>query len=144
MDFDTYWEQLVERVYKGHEVLFGKEELFYRLSCIYGETMVDGIEAYFDRRFDEFEADMEALQGTGLHGVATEFQRARKVIFGDVALDQPTVQVMVRKLLDGKDDVQPILAKIDSIYRQLIPQLELLADYKYEFGLRQGLYSESA
>jgi hypothetical protein len=144
MDFDTYWTQLVDRVYRRREVLFGKEELFYRWSCIYGETMIDGIESYFERRFDQFEADMEALRTAGFADVASEFEGARKLIFGDAPLDDTGVRATVGKLLDESDDVQPILAEIDNIYRRLIPRLEILAEYKYEYGLRERLYSQSA
>jgi hypothetical protein len=72
--FDAYWTQIVKRVYEDHEALCGKEELFYRWSCIFGETMVDGIEAYFERRFDQFDADMSALRVAGFPHVAYKYQ----------------------------------------------------------------------
>jgi hypothetical protein len=140
--FDAYWTQLVQRVYERHEVLSGKEELFYRWSCIYGETMVDGIEDYFERRFDQFDADMAALRVAGFPDVATEFERARRLIFGDHPLDATFVEATIGKLADESEEVQPTLAQIDVIYRRLIPRLESLAEYKYKFGLRENLYSE--
>ena len=144
MNFETYWKQLVDRVYDRHEVLSGKEELFYRWSCIYGETMVDGIEAYFDRRFDQFDADMDSLRAAGFSDVTSKYQQARKLMFGDKPLKRDLVEDTVEKLLtDESNDVQRTLTKLDKIYRQLIPRLEELADHKYEFGLRERLYSES-
>ena len=44
MDFDSYWKDLTHRVHQEKAVLTGPEELVYRLTCIYGETMVDGVE----------------------------------------------------------------------------------------------------
>ena len=70
MDYDEYWHGLVDRVYREQAELHGDEERFYRLSCIYGETMVDGIEAYFERRFGEFPADMDALRSAGFGELA--------------------------------------------------------------------------
>jgi hypothetical protein len=140
--FDRYWAQLVERVYGKHEVLTGAEELFYRWSCILGETMVDGIEAYFERRFDQFETDMESLHTAGFPDVAADFERARKLIFGASRLDRMTVEAIITKLYDESEEVRPILAEIDSIYRRLIPRLNSLAEYKYAYGLGGNLYSE--
>ena len=83
MNFDVYRHQLVHRVYDQNEVLHGKEALFFRWSCIYGETMVDGIEEYFARRFPEFEADMEALHLAGFDDLVPEFRKVRILMFGD-------------------------------------------------------------
>ena len=118
--FDAYWFQLVDRVHNRHEVLSGKEDLFYRWSCIYGETMVDGIEAYFECRFDQWELDMESLRVAGFPDIASDFEEARQVIFGDAPLNETTVDAVIMKLLDESDDVQPVLAEIDKLYRRLI------------------------
>ena len=139
--FDRYWAQLVDRVIGKHEVLSGAEELFYRWSCIYGETMVDGIEAYFERRFDQFKADMESLNTAGFADIAADFERARRLIFGACQLDRMTVEATITKLLDESEEVRPILAEIDNIYRRLIPRLNSLAEYKYAWGLSKNFYS---
>ncbi len=60
MNFDSYWKDLIHRVYRQKAALHGPEDVLYRLTCIYGETMVDGVEAYFERRYDEFERGMSA------------------------------------------------------------------------------------
>lgn len=140
MNFDEYWHRLVHRVHTGKEVLRGNEEVFYRLSCIYGETMVDGIEAYFDQRFAEFDADMDDLRATGFSDVASDFRHARTLMFGDALLDEQTVQHIIFKLLEETEETRPVLDELDKIYRRLIPRLEALADYKYEFGVREKLY----
>jgi hypothetical protein len=142
MNPETYWRQVVHRVYDQHEILHGKEELFYRWSCIYGETMVDGIEAYFERRFTEFEADMAALRLAGFDDIASEFQKTRTLMFGNSALGETAVENRITELMTESEEVQPVLAEIDKIYRRVIPRLEELAKYKYEYGLREHLYSE--
>lgn len=142
MNFDSYWKQLITRVYKSNEILLGKEEIFFRISHIYGETMVDGIETYFERRFDQFDDDMEALRIVGFADIAAEFQLARLVMFGDLPLTQELVQANDRRLLNVSDDVRPILDQIDKIYARLIPRLEILAEYKYALGLSERFYTE--
>lgn len=143
MDFDEYWHGLVDRVHHGRAALSGDEERFYRLSCIYGETMVDGIEAYFERRFDEFAADMEALLSAGFGELAGEFELARKLLFGSAPLDRETVEATITRLLDETEETEPVLSEIGKIYARVIPQCERLADYKYSFGLAAGLFSEA-
>ena len=143
MDFDAYWRGLINRVYDEHEVLRGDEELFYRLSCIYGETMVDGVEAYFDRRFDEFAADMYALRSAGFGELASDFESARRVMFGSAPMTRENVEATTTRLLDEAEEDGAVLEEIEKIYRRLIPQLERLADYKYSFGLAADLYRDA-
>ena len=140
MDFDQYWQSLIHRVYRQRAVLVGNEELFYRLSCIYGETMVDGIEAYFDRRFDQFAADMIAVRNAGFGDLASEFEHARQLLFGSAPLDRKTVEASLRRL-DETEGSSSTLAEIDKIYDRIIPQLEQLADYKHSLGLKAGLFT---
>jgi hypothetical protein len=142
MNFEEYWGSLVNRVHVGREELRGDEERFLRLSCIYGETAVDGIEAYFGRRFDEFDADMAALRGAGLSELASEFERARKLLFGSAPLGRETVEATTVRLLDETEESKPVLVEIGKIYQRVIPQLDLLADYKYSFGLAAGLFDD--
>ena len=142
MNFDEYWENLINRVYHKREQLNGDEDIFYRLSCIYGETMVDGIEAYFERRCDQFNADMNALHKSGFNELVSEFEHARNLIFGSAPLNLETVEPVIRKLLNETEESEPILKEIGKIYDRIIPQLEILADYKYSFGLKKGFFNE--
>ena len=143
MNFDEYWHSLVERVYSGQAVLHGDEERFYRLSCIYGETMVDGIEAYFERRFDECEADMKALRREGFRELASEFELARMLLFGTAPLNRESVEAVTSRLLDETGESEPVLAEISRIYDRVIPQLERLADYRYDLGLAACLFHDA-
>lgn len=83
MDFEEYWSDLVDRAGEFGEGLDGVEERVFRLTCIYGETMVDGIESYFARRWSQVDADARALRETGFPDVAAEFAAARRLIFRD-------------------------------------------------------------
>src|ERR1051325_9287228 len=139
MNFDQYWQNLIHRVYRQRTVLVGNEELFYRLSCIYGETMVDGIESYFERRFDEFAADMIALRTAGFGELASEFDCARQVLFGSAPLERTIVEATMSRL----EESAAAVTEIERIYDLMIPQLKRLADYKYSFGLSAGLFSDS-
>jgi hypothetical protein len=143
MDFEEYWTRLIDRVYREKAELDGDEECFYRLSCIYGETVVDGIESYFERRFGDFPADMEALRSEGFDELASEYEAARDVLFGSAPMDQGTIEATVMRLLDEAEESEPVLAELGKIYDRLIPQLERLAEYKYSFGLAAGLFRDS-
>ena len=143
MDFNEYWLSLVNRVYREQAELKGDEERFYRLCCIYGETAVDGIESYFERRFDEFVADMDALHREGFGKLASEFELARKLLFGSTPLDSESVEATIMRLSDEEEESAPVLAELSKMYDQIIPQLEQLADYKYSFGLVVGLFREA-
>jgi hypothetical protein len=143
MNSEEYWSNLIHRVFREGAELRGDEERFYRLSCIYGETMVDGIEAYFERRFDEFPGDMDALRSAGFNELASDFERARQVLFGSAPLDRGTVEAVTLRLLDEAEESEPTLAEISKIYGRVIPQLEQLADHKYSLGLAAGLYHDA-
>ena len=105
--------------------------------------MVDGIEAYFERRFSEFEVDMAALRNTGFGELAADFELARKLLFGSGTLDRETVEATTMRLLDETEETKPILAQVDKIYDRVIPQPERLADYKYSFGMAAGLFRDA-
>lgn len=143
MDFDEYWDNLIDRVYRDQVELQGAEERFYRLSCIYGETMVDGIEAYFERRFREFPADMAALRSEGFGELASEFELARELLFGSAPLDRDTVETTTMRLLDETEETEPLLAELGKVYDRVVPQMERLAEYKYSFGLATGLFRDA-
>lgn len=141
MNFDDYWRGLVNKVYGEQIELQGDEEQFYRLSCIYGESMVDGLEAYFERRFEEFEADMDALRKAGFGGLVSEYESVRILMFGEAApLERGVVETAVEKLLDEPPELEPVIAEINKIYQRVIPQLNRLADYKNSFGAAAGLF----
>ena len=142
--FDQFWERLVHRVHHQHERLQGQEALFFRLSCIYGETMVDGIEAYFERRFGEYEADMEALASVGFSDVAAEFGHARRLMFGELPLERSTVDVVLDKFADWEDsgEAHAELVQLDQIYGRVIPRLEQLAVHRFQLGVDAGLYQD--
>jgi hypothetical protein len=143
MNFDEYWEGLVNRVYGEEAELRGDEERFYRLSCIYGETMVDGIESYFERRFDEFPADMEALRGEGFGELASEFGLARELLFGSAPLDREIVEATITRLLEEAEETAPVLAEIREVYGRIIPQMRRLAEHKHSLGLAAGLFRDA-
>jgi hypothetical protein len=140
--FNEYWKSLVHRVYDRHERLEGSEALFYRLSCIYGETMVDGIEAYFERRFQEFDADMDALAAMGFADLASEFGMARRLMFGDLPLDQLIVEEGIERFSawEEADEEHLAIVELGEIYDRVIPQLEELEDSKYRLGVAEGFY----
>lgn len=140
MDFDTYWKSLVGRVYQQKELLTGPEERLYRLTCIYGETMVDGVEAYFDRRHAEFPADMDALIEHGFADIAADFRQAREVMFGDIELTDVSVLPIICRLLDEDEADQPILEEINRIYDRLITRLPDVIDVRDKIGVENGLF----
>jgi hypothetical protein len=116
MNFDDYWRSLVKKVHDEQIQLQGDEEQFWRLSCIYGKSMVDGIEAYFDRRFDEFEADMQALRQAGFGELASEYEAVRILMFGAAPLERCFVETTVMKLLDEPPELEhPRMKSIKSI-----------------------------
>lgn len=143
VNIDHYWRNLVNRVSSQNLELHGDEERFYRLSCIYGETIVDGIESYFERRFDEFASDVDALRNAGFDELASEYERARELLFGSVPLDRDEVEAITRRLLDETEESEPVLSEIGKIYDRIIPQLEGLADYNHSFGLAAGLFRDA-
>jgi hypothetical protein len=106
--------------------------------------MVDGIESYFERRFDEYEMDMRALTQCGFANIAADFGEARKVMFGDAPLEESLGKRIIVKLLDEDPAVSQTLNRLQVIYERLVQTLEDLADYKYKFGVERGFYEESA
>lgn len=142
MTFDEYWTSLVHRVYDDHETLTGSEERFYRLSCVYGETMVDGLEAYFERRYDEFACDLQAIEEAGFASIADDYRSARGKMFGEAPLTFETVNPVIERLLEEADDTRSLRNELETIYRRLVASLPLLAEYRDQFGLREGFYED--
>ena len=144
MDFDSYWKDLIDRVYHRKEELRGADELVYRLTSIYGETMVDGIEAYFERRCDEYERDMATLQEHGFADIAADFAKAQRVLLGDTPLTQETIEEIVDRLLSEDEVLVSVSEQISVIYDRLIPRLPDLLDRRDEIGVAHGLFEPDA
>jgi hypothetical protein len=144
MDFDKYWKDLVNRVYRRKDVLRGPEELVYRLTCIYGETMVDGIEAYFERRFDEYDRDIAVLMQNGFTDIAADFGEARQILFGDSPLNEATITPVLDRLLDEDEAFESERRQIGAIYDRLIERLPELLGRRDEIGIANGLFAVDA
>lgn len=140
MDFDAYWKNLVDRVYHQREVLRGADELVYRLTSIYGETMVDGIEAYFERRCDEYVQDMSALKEHGFADIAADFAEARRVLLGDAPLTQDTIGDVIDRLFSDDETLAAERGQIDIIYKRLIERLPDLLNRRDEIAVANGLF----
>jgi hypothetical protein len=141
MDIDAYWKLLVVRVHHKKERLCGPEELVYRLTCIYGETMVDGIEAYFERRFDEYDRDIEVLTEFGFSDIAADFGQARSIMFGDAPLNKATIAPVIDRLLDEDESTENERRQIGVIYDRLIERLPELLERRDEIGVANGLFT---
>lgn len=141
MTFEEYWPSLVDRVFRRHEKLVGPEELVFRLTCIYGETMVDGLESYFERRSNEYELDQVSLIGNGLGDVAAEFQQARRLMFGDQPLTESIVSPVIERLLLECDSDRDLVAQIDLRYERLIELLPQVIDRRNEIGIIHSLFT---
>jgi hypothetical protein len=140
MDFDTYWKNLIRRVYDEQAVLRGAEERLYRLTCIYGETMVDGLEAYFERRFDEYERDMAALNENGFSDIVADFAEARETMFGDSPLTEDVIEPVLKSLLDEDELLATEMQQIAGIYSRLIERLPAVLDCRDTIGVDNGLF----
>lgn len=143
MNFDSYWKILVHRVYRGGEVLTGPEETVYRLTCIYGETMVDGIESYFERRFSEYEKDMVLLADSGFGDIAADFSEAKNLMFGMAPLSESVVMPVIDRLLDEKHEDRAILDALGAVYDRLIARLPRVLVYRDTYARERQLYEEA-
>ncbi|QDU03297.1 hypothetical protein V6x_30090 [Gimesia chilikensis] len=142
MDSDEYWKSLVERVYHQHETLVGVEETYYRLSCIYGETMVDGVQSYFERRVQEYQKDMTSLVEHGFQPIADEYNAAKSIMFGPDDLTTESVDELIDRMCEDEDLDSRIDQQLGPVYDRLTEQLEDLNEYIYQFGIRHQLYLE--
>jgi hypothetical protein len=140
MNQDAYWKSLVGRVYGRGKPLSSAEDRFYRLSCIFGETMVDGLEAYFDRRFEEFDLDMAALVSSGFRDIQLDYLEAKNLLFGAAPLSKAVVASVVSRLLDEKEEDRILLEKLGTIYDRLITRLPEVATFRDVFGVENALY----
>ncbi|MCC9607557.1 hypothetical protein LOC68_12145 [Blastopirellula sp. JC732] len=128
MDFETYWTNLVHRVFDEQETLCGPDELIYRLTSIYGETMVNGIFGYFDQRFLEYDHDLRLLRACGYNDIADDFAKARHLMFGETPLSEESVNEVFERLAEDEENPSPSSesAELDVIYDRLIERLPQL------------------
>lgn len=126
MDFYEYWKLLVVRVFHEQEVLVGVEDIFYRLSCIYGETMVDGIQSYFERRVDEYKKDRTVLREHGFGNIADEFEVAKLIMFGEGELTPEGVEQVFDQYYQDEKLEDRIDQQLGPTYDRLIEQLDVL------------------
>jgi hypothetical protein len=135
MNYDEYWERLVDRVHRGKETLHGDEDVFRRLTMIRRETHIGGIQTYFDERFSEFEEDMQALEAVGLHHIAAVYRRARTLLYGDALLTAATVFAWL-----DRDDADEEPSGLAEVRNEVWPLLDELEDVTDRFGLKAGFY----
>ena len=135
-DYDTYWKQLVGRVYAG-ETLEGSERLFYRLSQVRGDTYDDAAE-YFERQFEHFDADMLDLEATGFNDVARELKDLRARLFGDATLTQDVIDDFFGRYWE--DEESSLHEELEGFSERLRPRLDDLQDYRDQLGLREKFY----
>jgi hypothetical protein len=102
--------------------------------------MVDGLESYFERRFEEFDLDMEALGSSGFPDVRLDYVEAKNLLFGVASLTQPAVASVVSRLLEEREEDRELLAKLGVIYDRLITRLPEVAAFRDDFGVERGFY----
>lgn len=140
MEFDVYWNNLIRRVYDEKVALNGPEELVYRLTCIYGETMVDGVEAYFERRYDEYDEDIAALNENGFSDIAADFEVARQIMFGDTPLTEAAIAPVLNRLLEEDEELTTEMQQIGLVYDRLTKRLPELLNRRDEIGIENGQF----
>jgi hypothetical protein len=139
MNFDRYWERLVDRVHRGEEVLRGDEAMVWRLSAILGESYTGGIQGYFAERFAEFEEDMRALESVQLADLAAIYRSARRILYADAPLDESIVNAwLYREPDDPRTPIEE--AAIATLTEQIGPRLDELEEVRDTIGVRSGLY----
>jgi hypothetical protein len=151
LNFDEYWKNLINKIYIPNSGLLNQDVLeklspndliFYQLTCIRGEIMVDGIESYFERRFDKFESDIKLLNKMGFQKIAEKIYNVKMIMFGKKALDTEIVERTIDKLLDEDSNYILIQEKINKIYLEIIENIELLDNFRMEFGIKNGLFTK--
>ena len=144
MNFDTYWKGLVKRVYREGYRPEGAEGDLYRLTCIHGETVGDGIEAYFERRHEEFEADMDALARYGFHDIAADYREAKKIMFGDAELTYKLADSVNRRLMNNEETDKPILTELRKIYKRVCEKLPKVLEARDKIGVENRFFEGEA
>ena len=150
MTFDEYWENLFEKIYDQKSGLklsklktnLSKADLtLYRLTCIRGETMVNGIEAYFEQRFEEFENDMNILKEIGFQSLAEKYYNVKKIMFDEKEFTRQNFVKIFDGLLNEEPEYIIMQEKIDKMYSNVIAEIGKLDDYRLEFGIKNGLFT---
>ena len=144
MKFDEFWGKLVDKAVSDVDSLSEEEATFYRLTCIRGETMVDGIEAYFERRFSDYEKDMATLEEHGFKDLANDYRHAKSIMYGDNHLTEELVEDISEKLLDEDPSMEDVQQKIDEKYQKIIDKTEKLDEYRIDFGIKKGFFEDEA
>ena len=135
-DYDTYWKQLLGRVYAG-ETLEGNERLFYRLSMIRGD-IYDDVAEYFERQFAHFNDDMLDLEATGFGDLARELTELRIRLFGDAPLTQKVIDDFFDRYWE--DAESSLHEELEGFSERLQPRFDDLQDYRDRLGLREEFY----
>jgi hypothetical protein len=142
LSFDEYWEKIINKVFHSKEELSANDLLFYRLTCIRGEIMVDGIESYFERRFDEFKNDMNLLNEIGFKDIAEILYIIKRKMFGENELNEEIVNEIVEKLLDEDPNYMEIQNEINKSYLEIIEKIDRLDKYRMEYGIKNKLFTK--
>jgi hypothetical protein len=148
LTFDEYWDNLIRKIYvprTGKENQNALKELstndliFYRLGCIRGETTVDGVQAYFERRFNEFESDMKLLTENGFQDLAEKYYRVKMIMFGENILTEEFIDEYFEEYYSSDNDEME--KEIDDVSMEIIKIIEERFDnYRIEFGIKNGLF----
>jgi hypothetical protein len=154
LNFDTYWEKLIGKVYVSNTGVLNQNYLnelspndliFYQLTCIRGETMVDGVEAYFERRFDEFESDMNLLKTVGFQDLAEKYFQVKKIMFGENEMKKEFIENFFDKYYSLLCEDENYRAgwenEIDKLSLEIMDIImERFDDYRMEFGIENELF----
>ena len=85
---------------------------------------------------------MQALIDHGFTDVATDFQKARELMFGDVTLTEDSVMPVISRLLEEDTADRPILDEISRIHDRLITRLPDVLDVRNRIGLENHLFED--
>jgi hypothetical protein len=150
LSFDEYWENLIGRIYTlksespnqdSIEKPTQNDLIFYRLTCIRGETMVSGVLGYFESRCDEFEDDMLLLKQVGFQHLAEKFCKAKNVLLGEEAINRSNFEPLFTKILDEEPNFVVLEKEIDKIFSDIIDDIEQLDEYRFKFAIQNGLFA---
>ena len=147
LTFDEYWEKILKKIDSTKEELSRNDLIFYQLTCIRGETMVDGPVAYFQRRFDEFENDMNLLKEIGFQDLAEKYLEIKKIIFGEKLLNTEALDEFDEKFYSDDEEkadfpaIEQLEKEISPIYDEIIDIIDKrFDDFRMEFGIKNGLF----
>jgi hypothetical protein len=147
LSLDDYWKKLVVKIHNTKEELPSTDLTFYRLTSIRGEMMVDGPIAYFQRRFDEFENDMNLLKEIGFQDLAEEYLKIKKIMFGEKNLNVETITEFDDRYYSDEEAAADFPA-MDQLEKEISPSYDKIVniikerfeDYRIKFGIKNGLF----